>query len=132
MNRILIFGTGNTAKKITEYIDKRKNVILYYVDNDTKKQGKKLLRKTIVNQDIITDIESDYIIIASVHWREIRSQLVQIGIDTRKIRTRYPMSALISSKENIKIYITFLERYIFFIINGILQSSLIRTGWGCL
>lgn len=86
MNSILIFGAGNTAKKITEYIDKRKNVILYYVDNDPEKQGKRLFGKTIVNPDIITDVASDYIIIASVHWREIRSQLVQMGIDMRKIR----------------------------------------------
>lgn len=44
------------------------------------------MEKTIVNPNIIMDVESDYIIIASVHWREIRSQLVQIGIDTRKIK----------------------------------------------
>lgn len=66
--KIIVFGAGNTAEKVSKYINKRTNVILCYADNDIKKHGKKLNGKEIIDPKFISSI--DYIIIASIYWKE--------------------------------------------------------------
>ena len=56
MNKILIFGAGNNAKNIIKYIDKRKNKILYFVDNDHAKQGKCCWGVEIISPSMIADL----------------------------------------------------------------------------
>lgn len=68
MKKIIVFGAGNTAEKVSKYINKRTNVILCYADNDIKKHGKKLNGKEIIDPKFISSI--DYIIIASIYWKE--------------------------------------------------------------
>lgn len=86
MKKILFFGAGNTARRITKYIDTTKNTILYYADNDSAKCGKKLCGKEIIEPNKIASIQYDYIIIASVYWRDIRKQLILTGVDAKKIK----------------------------------------------
>lgn len=84
MNKILIFGAGNNAKNIIKYIDKRKNKILYFVDNDHAKQGKCCWGVEIISPSMIADLEYDYILIASLYWKEIREQLKSLGVNRKK------------------------------------------------
>lgn len=37
MNKLLVFGCGKKAEEISRYIDKKRNKILFYIDNDAKK-----------------------------------------------------------------------------------------------
>ena len=60
MNTILVFGAGNNAKEIRKYIDKRKNRILYYIDNDSGKWGKRVFGKKIAAPDMIQNLEYDF------------------------------------------------------------------------
>lgn len=86
MNRLLIFGCGKKAKEISRYIDKRKNKILCYIDNDAQKVGKEYLGKTVVAPNDIQNLEYDYILIASIYWKEMRQQLLELGIERKKIK----------------------------------------------
>lgn len=86
MNAILIFGAGNTGREITRYIDKTKNKILFFVDNNVAKQDKYLLGRKIIGPEKIADLEYDYILIASNYWKDIRKQLYSLGVDEKKIR----------------------------------------------
>lgn len=86
MNKIIIFGCGKMAKKTYKYIDKKKNNILCYIDNDAKKWGGKCLGKNICPPDQIVKLEYDYILIASYYWREMKGQLLEFGVSAKKIR----------------------------------------------
>ena len=86
MNTLLIFGAGNKAKEITRCVDKTKNHILCYIDNDSRKWGKKILGKEIIAPNSISGMKYDYILIASIYWREMRGQLTSLGISAEKIR----------------------------------------------
>lgn len=86
MNGLLIFGAGNKAREITRCIDRTNNKILYYIDNDPDKQGNELFGKKIISPNDISDLEYDYILVASIYWREIREQLLSLGINSKKIR----------------------------------------------
>lgn len=86
MNTLLIFGAGNKAKEITRYIDKKNNSIACYIDNDAAKQGQKYLGKKIISPNNIAAYQYQYILIASIYWKEIREQLISLGIDKRKIK----------------------------------------------
>ena len=37
MNKLLVFGCRKKAEEISRYIDKKRNKILFYIDNDAKK-----------------------------------------------------------------------------------------------
>lgn len=56
MKKIIVFGAGNTAEKVSKYINKRTNVILCYADNDIKKHGKKLNGKEIIDPKFISSM----------------------------------------------------------------------------
>lgn len=86
MNTLLMFGAGNKAKEVTRYINKKKNTILYYIDNDSEKQGKKLFGKKIISPYDILTLQYDYVLIASIYWREISEQLISLGIEKKKIK----------------------------------------------
>lgn len=86
MNTLLIFGAGNKAKEVTGCIDKTKNDIVCYIDNDPLKWGKKMFGREVIAPAAISGLHYDYILIASTYWREIRSQLLSFGIGPGKIR----------------------------------------------
>ena len=51
MNKLLVFGCGKKAEEISRYIDKKRNKILFYIDNDAKKVwGGGILRKRLFYQ----------------------------------------------------------------------------------
>lgn len=102
MNTILVFGAGNNAKEIRKYIDKRKNRILYYIDNDSGKWGKRVFGKKIAAPDMIQNLEYDFILIASVYWKEIKRQLVSLGVNRDKIRCPLAPIKIAQFKEEYK------------------------------
>lgn len=86
MNRLLVFGCGEMSKRIYKYISKTRNKVLYYIDNDSAKWGRHIFGKEIISPDIIKNLNYDYILIASVYWKEMRGQLLNLGISADKIR----------------------------------------------
>ncbi len=86
MNKLLIFGCGELGKKTYKFISKTRNKVLYYIDNDTEKRGKYIFGKKIIAPDDIVNLEYDYILIASVFWREMRKQLLDLGVRGDQIK----------------------------------------------
>lgn len=75
---IIIFGTGNAARIITEKI---KLNVQYYVDNDSTKFNNYFMGKPINSPQILFQEHSTNvcIIVASMYYAEIASQLQQMG-----------------------------------------------------
>ena len=78
MNKLLVFGCGKKAEEISRYIDKKRN--------DAKKVGGGYLQKTVISPDDVLDVEYDYILNASIYWKEMRKQLLEIGVEAKKIK----------------------------------------------
>lgn len=81
--RVLVFGTGKLYLKNREKFSEME--IVAFLDNDLKKQGTLLDGKMIDVPDHIAKYEYDFIIIVSVHYKEMREQLVKLGIERRVI-----------------------------------------------
>lgn len=108
MNKLIIFGSGKIGRKTYRYIDKTQNSILCYVDNDPKKQGGGINGRAIISPDEMVHIKYDYILIASVYWREIRYQLLELGVDAKRIICPLaPMKMAKYKKDYARIYNVF-------------------------
>lgn len=85
MNKIILFGTGSSSKKIDRIINKDKNMVIAYVDNNVEKQGLIFNGLPVYNPSKLIDVEFDFVIICSIYFTEIYQQLVDIGINQKKI-----------------------------------------------
>ncbi|EPY6466781.1 chemotaxis protein [Clostridium sporogenes] len=84
MYDIIIFGTGSTSNFITGLLNDNVE-ILAYVDNDSNKWGEYYYNKEIINPKYINEMEYDFIVIASQFNEEICNQLLDMGINKKKI-----------------------------------------------
>ncbi|KEI97149.1 chemotaxis protein [Clostridium botulinum A2B7 92] len=84
MINILIFGTGSTSNFVTRLLNDNVE-ILAYVDNDNKKWRKHYYNKEIINPKYINEMKYDFIVIASQFNEEICNQLLDMGINKKRI-----------------------------------------------
>lgn len=90
---IIIFGTGQVARKWIPLLEKEYR-ILFCVDNDAEKWGKKFGNYLIKPPCEIENYEYDVAIMTSGQYgKEIQNQLVQMGISDTRIckRRRIPL-----------------------------------------
>lgn len=79
--KIIIWGTGNAAKKFIEKIDFKKNEIVAFIDNNKSKIGSRYINDTIIiSPEEIGLYQYDLIIICSVYYMEIMAQCDKLGI----------------------------------------------------
>ncbi|MBE6096658.1 MAG: glycosyltransferase family 4 protein [Schwartzia succinivorans] len=78
-----IFGTGKYAEVFSSLLNK--NDICCYIDNDINKQGKEFNWKKIVAPNEIDYSNVDYIIVMVLKDKGIKSQLIGLGVDEKKI-----------------------------------------------
>ena len=78
-----IFGTGKYAEVFSSLLNK--NDICCYIDNDINKQGKVFNWKKIVAPNEIDYSNVDYIIVMVLKDKGIKSQLIGLGVDEKKI-----------------------------------------------
>ncbi|SHI41994.1 CDP-glycerol glycerophosphotransferase, TagB/SpsB family [Clostridium cavendishii DSM 21758] len=83
--KIMIFGTGKAFKEIMQSLDFNKVEILGLVDNDSKKQNKKINNYNVYSPLEIKKLNFDYILIASQFSYEIYSQLRNMDISHDRI-----------------------------------------------
>lgn len=82
---ILIFGASKGGESVYRTIQSQYNVI-GFVDNNSKAQGKRLLRKKIYAPKQLSQLSFDKVIIASDYHVEIKKQLInELGIELDKI-----------------------------------------------
>lgn len=84
MYKIIIFGTGATSKVVESGLKEDINIVCY-CDNDKSKWGTFHNNREVVNPDLISTIEFDYIIIASQFNEPIYKQLLDLGVREEKI-----------------------------------------------
>ncbi len=84
--KIIIFGTGELAKKITEELQTENFKISYYIDNKEEKQDRFFLNRPINNPNFLLDEDKSclFIIIASMYYEEISKQLESMGFESDK------------------------------------------------
>ncbi|WP_244834818.1 DUF1574 domain-containing protein [Clostridium sp. BJN0001] len=84
MFNVIIFGTGKSRKIVESGFNDDVNVIAY-LDNNTDKWNQKINGKYILNPENIKNMEYDYVIIASQYNDIIYNQLINLGVDIKKI-----------------------------------------------
>jgi FlaA1/EpsC-like NDP-sugar epimerase len=100
MDRMIIFGTGKAGRLAYE-MHSADNLIVAFADNDPKKINQVFLGCGVVSPDSLPSMHYDRILIASIHWKKIEAQLLDKGLDKRKISVfmadaPLPASALIA------------------------------------
>ena len=83
--KLIIFGTGNYCLKYLKYIDEDK--ILFLIDNNPAKCGKRLNKKIIYPINKIHGVDYDYVIVLIKKYAFIVEQLLKEGIHVKKIIT---------------------------------------------
>lgn len=84
--RVIVFGASEGGKNYCKFQSDYK--ILAFTDNDKNKHGTTISNHLIIEPESMKDYDYDYIIIASVFYKEINQQLLnelQIGPDKIKV-----------------------------------------------
>lgn len=85
MDKIIIFGAGINGRSIYRKLHKE-NEIIAFIDNDDNKIGKTFKGLPIIKPKECNKLEYDYIAYTG-HWhKEMREQLLCLGIDENKIK----------------------------------------------
>lgn len=80
MYKVIVFGTGKSADIVEECIYEDTEITAY-IDNDKKKYHSYRNGKLIISIFEMDEYDFDYIIIASIKFFQIRSQLLEAGVD---------------------------------------------------
>lgn len=83
--KVIIFGTGMLYQNFREQV-KREDIVAF-IDNDSKKQGKFLDGVKIYNPQYVLQLLFDKIILMSSQFIEMKQQLLDIGVSEDKIWT---------------------------------------------
>lgn len=86
-NRTLVFGASVGGKNTTTYLKKQGFQVIGLADNDSQKQGTKVMALPVHPPAQIQQLEYDSIHIGSGYRTEIWSQLVALGVDSNLIQT---------------------------------------------
>ena len=88
--KILLFGTGDCYQKYKRWFKSEEIVAL--LDNDDEKLGSIIDGKTVMLPDKGIQTAFDFVYILSVYEREIRQQLLELGVPDHKIRHYYDIA----------------------------------------
>ena len=84
--KVIIFGAWKTGITLYFELDGKQDVIAFS-DNNKQLWGQYIYDKKIISPDELTDIQYDYIYIASNYgYRDIYMQLCLMGIEEDKIK----------------------------------------------
>lgn len=92
MKRIGIIGASSTGEYAFDFLCK-KYEIMFFADNDIAKYGKKIQDTIIISIANIKKFDVDYVVIASVYYKEIVEQLSVLGIKNIMIFLRWKMES---------------------------------------
>lgn len=90
----MIFGTGESARKVLKSIKHDNTEIIAFADNNYNKHGKTMQDIIIINPKEIGKLKFDYIIISNIKYTSIREQLIGYGIHRDKIFSYFDEKAL--------------------------------------
>lgn len=84
MEKIILWGTGESAQKVLWSIEDF-NEIIAFCDNDKSKCGRKFLGKPILSSEEFKSLEFDKVVVCSMYFDEIKKQILGMGIEQGKI-----------------------------------------------
>lgn len=84
--RVIIFGTGKLYEKNKQKLSQMD--IVAFLDNDIEKRGKCIDGKVIDLPQNIFNYEYEYVLLISIHYKEMRRQLEQLGVSAELIIDR--------------------------------------------
>ncbi|MCB1786260.1 MAG: glycosyltransferase [Gammaproteobacteria bacterium] len=82
--RIVLFGAGEAGRRALLRLKPGDRVVAV-ADNDRNKAGSHLCGHPIVSPEQLATIGYDRVVIASMYWREIKTQLVELGCAEQSI-----------------------------------------------
>lgn len=82
--KIAIFGTGKRYLQLKDKLRKDIDIIVF-LDNDPIKWGKTIDGISVINPKEIMHYTFDFVFLMSIYQKEMRDQLIQIGVAERKI-----------------------------------------------
>jgi uncharacterized protein (DUF1919 family) len=85
MYRIILFGAASGSDKIMKMLDFTKCVIIAYIDNDITKHHSKKNNIDILLPEEIINVDYDYIILTSQHYKQMKKQLIELNVDEKII-----------------------------------------------
>lgn len=124
--KILIFGAG-AAGVNAYYLLKNKYDVLFFIDNDQKKHGSKLLGLNIIAAEEVKNYIYDIVFIASSYQYQIFKQLTENNIVPRAKIEFVPKEDILGKSKvyyfafmmNVCVAIFFLSLLIFILLNWI-------------
>ncbi|MDQ8186434.1 hypothetical protein [Pelagicoccus sp. SDUM812002] len=84
MRKIIIFGAGLGGRRANQCL-RRGDKVIAFADNNPNRQGEMFLGKKIMSPVSLAEGNFDGILIASQYAPQIFQQLVELGIDQKKI-----------------------------------------------
>ncbi|MBN2980620.1 CDP-glycerol glycerophosphotransferase family protein [Cohnella algarum] len=85
MIKIVVFGTGSSARSFVSNLDLSKSKIVGYLDNNFELAGSSIGEALIYSPNQISHLTFDYVVIASQFVEPISEQLIQFGVEPKKI-----------------------------------------------
>ena len=89
--KLLVYGTGGTARNLSKHINMSKYHIVAYIDSDITLEYSSFMNKLVIGPDKIKFLEFDRILVASNFFEEICSKLLELGIPKEKIISRFDL-----------------------------------------
>ncbi len=89
--RVLVYGTGNAAKSLFQYLNRGRYDILAYINSDEKMEYGTFEGKLIISPKKIGCFSYDNIVIATSpeYIEEIYNTLMSLGVEKEKIMTKW-------------------------------------------
>lgn len=98
--KFLIFGTGEYYSRYKKWFAKKEIVAL--IDNSKEKQGQCIDDIVVIPPEAVPQYEFDAIIILSFYVKTMKSQLIGLGVEERRIFHFFDLHGLIYSPERKK------------------------------
>ena len=98
--KFLLFGTGDYYERYKKWFDKGE--VLALLDNSAAKQNTLLDGIPVLSPQDGIELPYDAVVILSFYVKEMRSQLIQLGVPENKIYHFYDLHGLIYRKEKKK------------------------------
>lgn len=93
MKKVIVFGTGESAKKVLKAIRNENAEIIAFADNDFNKHGQIMNGVEIINPKTIIDREFDVILISILKYKSVEKQLSEYGIEADKMLSYFDPDA---------------------------------------
>lgn len=100
MKKVIIFGASGYGKKALYSLDEKEYETIAFIDNHKELQGEKFNGIMIESPTEISKYNYDYIIISkAIYDQEMRKQLLELGVDEKKIISFQPNYSQIDWQE---------------------------------